>query len=73
MNAPVDVLAVQNPYGLRERTTGFYVVVSQVDGTRVATHWTSKEERAREHVRRQGHYGVRMAKAENVELSGGRA
>lgn len=70
---PIDVLAVANPYGLRSRSTGFYVLVSQVDGSRVATHWTAKESRAKEHVRRQGHYGVRFARAENVKLVGGAA
>lgn len=67
----VDVVAVMNPYGLRQRDSGFYVVVSQVDGTRVATHWTASEDRARGHVHRQGHYGVRMVSAGRVQLEGG--
>ena len=74
MNAqtePLDVLAVMNPYGLRKRTNGFYVVVSRVDGTRIATHWTASEKRARGHVHRQGHYGVRMLGASRVQLEGG--
>ena len=71
MSAPVDVLAVLNPYGLRQRSNGYYVLVSRADGTRIATHWTANEDRAREHVRRQGHYGVRFASAERVELTRG--
>ena len=66
-----DVLAVENPYGLRQRPSGFYVLVSQASGNRIATYWTAKEERARQHVRRQGHYGVRFSRAENGELVGG--
>jgi len=72
MNEVVKMQA-KNPYGLRPRQTGFYVLVWHCDGTRTATRWTSKEGVARDCVSRQGHYGVRMARAESVELVGGNA
>ena len=63
------VIQAKNPYRLRQRGHGFYVLVSEVDGSRTATHWTASEDRAREHVRRRGNYGVRFARAESVQLA----
>ena len=72
-HSPKEALAVANPYGLRQRSHGFYVLVSEFDGSRTATHWTASEDRAREHVSRRGHYGVRFAHALNIQLAGVRA
>lgn len=72
-HTPMGVLAVANPYGLRQRSHGFYVLVSEFDGSRTATHWTASEDRAREHVSRKGRYGVRFAHAMNIQLAGVRA
>lgn len=58
----------KNPYGLRQRSHGFYVLATRITGLPIATHWTGSEDTARKHVQRQGHYGVRFARAETVTL-----